>query len=306
MKKIICLMGPTASGKTQLAVQLVQQFPLEIISVDSAMVYRSMDIGTAKPDAETLKIAPHRLINIADPAEAYSVGKFREDALRAIEDILAQGKTPLLVGGTMMYFRALQQGLASLPYTDQALRDQLYRRGEQKGWPALHAELALVDKVAADRIKPQDSQRIQRALEVYQLTGKPISAWQAENTSPLADYEVVNIALMPSNRAGLHARIAQRFDGMLALNFEQEVRDLYNRADMSLNLSSMRSVGYKQMWQYLAGDITYEQMREQAIAATRQLAKRQMTWLRSWPDVEMIDTDTMDLEVVVKQIIHGL
>ncbi len=278
-------MGPTASGKTQLAVQLVRQFPVEIISVDSAMVYRGMDIGTAKPDAETLKIAPHRLIDIADPAEPYSAGQFRQDALKEIEDIIALGKTPLLVGGTMLYFRVLQQGLAKLPPADQSLREQLRIRGEQEGWPVLHDELAKIDSATAQRISPQDGQRIQRALEVFQITGIPISEWQQSDTSPLANYQIHNIGLMPSDRTVLHARIEQRFDAMLAAGFEEEVKKLYERGDMKINLPAMRSVGYRQMWQYLAGDITYKEMREQAVAATRQLAKRQMTWLRSWPDV---------------------
>lgn len=285
MKKIICLMGPTASGKTDLAIKLVQQFPLEIISVDSALVYRGMDIGTAKPDAEILRKVPHHLINIADPAEPYSAGRFRIDALCEIEDIIARGKTPLLVGGTMLYFRVLQQGLATLPRADQVLREELRLRGEQEGWPTLHAELAKIDSAAAQRINPQDSQRIQRALEVYQLAGKSISELQQSDTSPLAHYHVLNIALMPSDRALLHARIAQRFDMMLAAGFEEEVRGLFARADLHIGLPSIRSVGYKQMWQHLAGEITHDEMREQAIVATRQLAKRQITWLRSWPNV---------------------
>lgn len=280
-------MGPTASGKTQLAVELVQQFPLEIISVDSAMVYRGMDIGTAKPDAETLKIAPHRLIDIVDPAQSYSAGQFRQDALREIEDIIAQGKTPLLVGGTMLYFRVLQQGLAKLPPANKELRAELEERCEKEGWEALHAELAKIDSKAAERIKPQDSQRIQRALEVYQLTGIPISDWQQSSTSPLANYQIHNVALMPEDRAALHTRIEQRFDAILAAGFEEEVKKLRQRKDIHLDLPSMRSVGYKQMWQYLAGELTYDQMREQAIAATRQLAKRQITWLRSWPDLKI-------------------
>jgi tRNA dimethylallyltransferase len=296
MKKIICLMGSTASGKTQLAVQLVQQFPLEIISVDSAMVYRGLDIGTAKPDAETLKLAPHRLIDIADPAEPYSAGQFRIDALREIEDVLARGKTPLLVGGTMLYFRVLQQGLAKLPPANQVLREQIRHRGEQEGWAALHAELAKIDNAAASRINPQDTQRIQRALEVYQLTGTPISNWQASDTAPLANYQIQNIGLMPSDRALLHARIEQRFDAMLAAGFEEEVKKLFHRTDMHIDLPSMRSVGYRQMWRYLADEITQAEMREQAIAATRQLAKRQMTWLRSWPEVTLFDNRSVEMD----------
>lgn len=298
MNKLICLMGPTASGKTALAVELVQSFPFEIISVDSAMVYRGMDVGTAKPDAATLRIAPHHLIDIADPAEPYSAGQFRRDALREIEAIIARGKVPLLVGGTMLYFRVLQQGLATLPLADPLLREQLRARGEQYGWPALHAELAQIDSAAAERISPQDSQRIQRALEVYQLTGVTITECQQSNTSPLANYQIHNVALMPTDRALLHARIAQRFDAMLAMGFEDEVKRLFERKDMAIDLPSMRSVGYKQMWQYLAGEITYDEMRERSIIATRQLAKRQMTWLRSWPNTTVFNSDALNVDEV--------
>lgn len=289
---IICLMGPTASGKTPLAVKLVQQFPCEIISVDSALVYRGMDIGTAKPDAETLKAAPHRLIDIVDPKDSYSAGQFRSDALREIEDILSQGKVPLLAGGTMLYFRVLQQGLAALPKADAKLRTALQHRANQEGWEALHASLAQVDPDAARRIEPRDSQRIQRALEVYTLTGKTISAWQAQDTNPLSQYRVYNLGLMPSDRTALHERIALRFKKMLADGFVGEARRLYERGDLSPDLPSMRSVGYRQMWEYFSGECTYEEMRENAITATRQLAKRQMTWLRSWPEITLFDSES--------------
>lgn len=283
--KIICLMGPTASGKTPLAVRLVQEFPCEIISVDSAMVYKGMDIGTAKPDAATLNIAPHRLIDMVDPSIPYSAGQFRIDALREIKDIIQRGNIPLLVGGTMMYFRILHQGIALLPRADATVRAQLQARAEQAGWAALHAELQQIDPEAAVRINAQDGQRIQRALEVYILTGKSISHWQAQQTSPLTGYEVHHLAIAPSNRAQLHERIAKRFQLMLDAGFIEEARRLFERGDLTPDLPSMRSVGYRQAWRYLAGEISVEEMRDQAIAATRQLAKRQLTWLRSWPDV---------------------
>ena len=284
-------MGPTASGKTPLAVKLAAAFPVEIISVDSAMVYRGMDIGTAKPDADTLKIAPHRLIDIVDPSEPYSAGRFRADALREIQAIIAQNKIPLLVGGTMLYFRVLQQGIAALPTADASIRADLSARAAKSSWPSLHAELAKIDPVAALKINPNDSQRIQRALEVFHLSGKTISTWQAEETNPLADYRVINLAIAPTSRADLHARIALRFQQMLDLGFIDEVQQLHARGDLSPSLPSMRSVGYRQAWEYLSGRLTYDEMRDKAVAATRQLAKRQLTWLRSWPDVTWFDSE---------------
>ena len=294
-KKIICLMGPTASGKTPLAVELVQKFPCEIVSVDSAMVYRGMDIGTAKPDAETLKIAPHRLINICDPAKAYSAGRFRVDALREINDIHASGKIPLLVGGTMLYFRVLLQGIADLPRADEVIRSALKKRAEREGWEVLHTELTRVDPAAAAKIHSNDAHRIQRALEVFQLTGKLISNLQRDDTSPLADFDILQIALMPSERKVLHDKIAQRFQMMLDAGFVDEVKALYARGDLSHDLPSIRSVGYRQAWDYLAGNIDEKTMRESAIAATRQLAKRQMTWLRTWPDCHYLDSELPSL-----------
>lgn len=298
---VLCLMGPTATGKTALAVEWVKHHPCEIISVDSAMVYRGLDIGTAKPTADILKIAPHRLIDFLDPKEIYSAGQFQLDALREIDDIIAQQKIPLLVGGTMLYFRVLQQGLAKLPPADLGLRIELQARAEQEGWESLHALLASKDPIAAHRIKPQDSQRIQRALEVYFLTGKPISVWQTEATSPLSDYRIYSFALMPSNRSQLHARIAQRFEHMLELGFMEEVEHLYRRKDLTSDLPSIRSVGYRQAWDYFSGKISFNEMKESAIAATRQLAKRQMTWLRSWPNIICLNADS---ENVYQQITH--
>lgn len=288
-------MGPTASGKTPLAVELVQRFPCEIISVDSAMVYRGMNIGTAKPDAATLRIAPHRLIDIRDPAEAYSAGEFRTDALREIDAVLAKQKIPLLVGGTMMYYRVLQQGLAALPRADASVRDRLQQRADQEGWEALHAELARFDPDAAARIHPRDNQRIQRALEVYELTGKTITAWQTEGTKPLSAYQIHSLALLPMDRTWLHERIALRFDQMLAQGFMEEVQTLYARGDLTPDLPSIRSVGYRQAFAHLAGECNFAEMREKAITATRQLAKRQLTWLRSWPEVNWFQADKPEL-----------
>jgi tRNA dimethylallyltransferase len=289
---IFCLMGPTASGKTQLAAQLVKRFPCEIISVDSAMVYRGMDIGTAKPTPDILAAAPHRLINLLDPKESYSAGQFRTDALREIEDIIAHGKIPLLAGGTMLYFRVLQQGIAKLPQADMHLRTELKMRAEQEGWEALHAFLGSVDPLSARRIERRDSQRIQRALEVYLLTGKPMSVWQAEETSPLSGYQLYSLALVPSDRLQLHERIAKRFLHMLDLGFMDEVERLYARQDLTPDLPSIRSVGYRQAWDYFSGQLNFNEMKESAIAATRQLAKRQMTWLRSWKNVTSFDADS--------------
>lgn len=305
-KKIICLMGPTASGKTQLAVQLVQRFPFEIISVDSAMVYRGMDIGTAKPDKTILNIAPHRLINIRDPEDAYSAAQFREDALREIQDIFSRGKTPLLVGGTMLYFRALQKGLSELPSADAVIRAKLNAEGLEKGWNALHERLANVDPVAAKRIHPNDSQRIQRALEVYELSGKNLTTWQQESGDPLADYAIYNFAIAPLDRSILHDRIAKRFDQMLQENLIDEVKKLFNRGDLTLETPAIRSVGYRQVWEYLLGKLSYEEMREKGIIATRQLAKRQLTWLRSWPEIIWFDSESQDLLGQVIEVIRTM
>lgn len=288
---VICLMGPTASGKTPLAIELVQKFPCEIISVDSAMIYRGMDIGTAKPTKDILQIAPHRLIDILDPKEIYSAGQFCVDAVREIKDIHTKNKIPLLVGGTMLYFRVLQQGIAKLPLGNSSVRAQIKQRAEQEGWPALHAYLTSVDPKSAAHIQPRDTQRIQRALEVYMLTGKAISDWHGNETSPLTNYRVINICLMPNERKALHDRIKIRFTQMLEHGFIDEVKKLYERGDLSVDLPSIRSVGYRQAWEYLAGNLSYDEMCEQILAATRQLAKRQITWLRTWPECEYINVD---------------
>lgn len=281
-------MGPTASGKTALAVGLVERFPLEIISVDSALVYRDMDIGTAKPDAATLARAPHHLLDIRDPTETYSAAAFCDDARRLMADIAARGRVPLLVGGTMLYFRALLQGLDDLPRADVALRKELEAQAAARGWPALHAELAAVDPATAARLAPNDSQRIGRALEIFRLTGTPMSALLDRVQSELP-YRVLQLALIPSDRAVLHQRIAARFDAMLAEGLLDEVETLRRCYALNADLPSMRAVGYRQAWAYLDGEIDLKGLREQGIAATRQLAKRQLTWLRSWPDVVGLD-----------------
>lgn len=298
---LIFLMGPTASGKTELAVQLVQHFPCEIISVDSAMVYRGMDIGTAKPGAEILQIAPHRLIDIREPNEPYSAAQFREDALREIAEVTAKNKIPLLVGGTMLYFRALQMGLADMPAADPGLRAALLQEGMQHGWPLLHERLATIDPVAAARIHPHDSQRIQRALEVFALTGKNLTTWQQSDPNPLAGFTIRSIALAPTDRQVLHDRIAQRFVNMLQAGFVAEVEKLCARGDLNLHTPAIRSVGYRQVWEYLQGDLTFEQMQAQGIIATRQLAKRQLTWLRSWPEIAWFKSESQHLLEEVSQ-----
>jgi tRNA dimethylallyltransferase len=291
----IFLMGPTASGKTALAVSLVERFPLEIISVDSALVYRGMNIGTAKPDAAILARAPHHLLDIRDPTETYSAASFCDDARRLMDDIVARGRVPLLVGGTMLYFRALLKGLDDLPRADAVLRRQLEVEAARRGWPALHADLARIDPLTAARLAPNDSQRIGRALEVFQLTGTPMSALldQAQSALP---YRVLQLALIPSDRAVLHQRIAARFDAMLAGGLLDEVNSLRQTYALNPELPAMRAVGYRQAWAYLDGEIDLNGLREQGMAATRQLAKRQLTWLRSWPDAVTLDCLASDLE----------
>ena len=291
----IFLMGPTASGKTALAVSLVERFPLEIISVDSALVYRDMNIGTAKPDAATLARAPHHLLDIRDPTESYSAAAFCADAQRLMADITARGKVPLLVGGTMLYFRALLQGLDDLPRADPALRKKLEIEAASRGWPALHVELAHIDPLTAKRLSPNDSQRIGRALEVYQLTGKPMSA-QLDQAQSALPYHVLQLALIPSDRAVLHQRIATRFDAMLAEGLLDEVEALRQTYTLTSDLPAMRAVGYRQAWAFLEGAIDRVGLREQGLAATRQLAKRQLTWLRSWPDAVALDALADDLD----------
>jgi len=286
--RAIFLMGPTASGKTALALQLAQRFGCSLISVDSALVYRGLDIGSAKPDAATLARHPHRLIDIREPSQAYSAAEFRTDALHELAAIAANGHIPLLVGGTGLYFRALQYGLSELPQADPDLRRQLSADAAQHGWPQLHARLAERDPLAAARIGRNDAQRIQRALEVIALTGQPLSAQQGATPAPFA-YRVLKLALLPSDRGALHARIAARTDAMLAQGFVDEVRALRARGDLHVDLPALRAVGYRQAWQHLAGEFDRTQLRERAIFATRQLAKRQITWLRSELDARWLD-----------------
>lgn len=299
---IICLMGPTASGKTDLAIQLCQHLNTEVISVDSALVYKGMDIGSAKPNAEELALAPHRLIDLIDPADSYSAADFRRDALDNIAQLHSQGKIPLLVGGTMMYFKALLEGLSPLPNADQAIRAELEQEAQVKGWPALHQELAHVDPVAAAKINENDSQRINRALEVYRLTGKPMSELQKVKSEPLP-FDVLQFAIAPSDRAVLHQRIEKRFKIMLDMGFEKEVLALYTRKDLHPDLPSIRCVGYRQMWDYLAGEDDYDEMVFKGIAATRQLAKRQLTWLRGWQNITWLESgDEENLQRVLSSL----
>jgi tRNA dimethylallyltransferase len=277
----IFLMGPTASGKTDVAVQLVQDLPCEIISVDSAMVYRGMDIGTAKPDFATQTKAPHRLIDICDPTEAYSAAQFAEDALREMKEIVEKGKIPLLVGGTFLYYRALYEGLSPLPSADYELREQIEAEAKVQGWARMHQKLQTVDPQAAARIHPNDPQRIQRALEIFELTGKSMSTLLAKESDRKFPYSVSKLILAPDDRAALHERIALRFNQMITNGLIDEVTGLYQRGDLNKDLPSIRAVGYRQVWRYLEGELSLEEMIQQGIVATRQFAKRQFTWLRS-------------------------
>ncbi len=288
---VIFLMGPTAAGKTALAFALHEALPVDIISVDAAQVYRGLDIGTAKPTAAELARVPHRLIDIRDPAEAYSAAQFRDDAQREIADITARGRIPLLVGGTMFYFRALERGLSTLPSADPATRAVLSAEAAGSGWPALHARLAARDPATAARIDPHDAQRIQRALEIIALTGDIPSSLNRAADAAVFPYRAIKIALAPQARAQLHARIATRFDAMLHAGLVAEVELLYRRGDLSLELPSVRTVGYRQAWQYLDGALNYNEMTERAVYATRQLAKRQLTWLRGDRAVHWFHTD---------------
>ena len=275
----VLLLGPTASGKSALAMQLAEKIPLEIVSVDSAQVYRGMDIGTAKPSASDRIAVPHHLIDIRDPADPYSAAEFVRDATAAIHDVRARGRLPLLVGGTMLYAKALRAGLSDLPSADAELRRRIEAEAHEFGWPALHARLMQVDPATAGRVKPNDSQRVQRALEIYETTGTPMSELLVENHAPKLN--LVTIALTPTDRAGLHRRIEARFEAMLAGGFVDEVQLLFGRAEMHAGLPSVRSVGYRQAWGFIEGSLSFAQFKAAGLAATRQLAKRQITWLRS-------------------------
>ena len=281
------LLGPTASGKSRLAMELAARLPLELVSVDSAQIYRGMDIGTAKPSREERARVPHHLVDIVDPDEGYSAGRWRADAIRAVQEIFTKGRIPLLTGGTMLYYRALAFGLDALPSADPAMRKQLDEEAASRGWPALHAELAKADPQSAARIAPGDSQRIQRALEVWRLSGRTISSFHGGRRQELP-FALKAFALVPENRAELHRRIAERFDAMLAAGLIEELRSLKKRYRLTASLPSMRCVGYRQAWGYLAGEYDGAALREKGVAATRQLAKRQLTWLRSFEDVEML------------------
>ncbi|MCF6441462.1 tRNA (adenosine(37)-N6)-dimethylallyltransferase MiaA [Pseudoalteromonas luteoviolacea] len=282
-------MGPTAAGKTALAIELCKHLDTEIISVDSALVYKGMDVGTAKPDADELAQAPHHLIDLIDPRESYSVADFRRDAIALIDKFHAQGKVPVLVGGTMMYFKGLIEGLSPLPEASEVVRAKLEQEASEKGWPALHEELVQIDPEAAAKISENDSQRINRALEVYRITGKPMSLLQKQK-QPELPYTFYQFAIAPNDRKILHERIEERFKIMLDQGFKNEVLTLYNRDDLHPDLPSIRCVGYRQMWEHLSGECDYDEMVFRGIAATRQLAKRQLTWLRSWPNVTWLET----------------
>ena len=289
--RAVCLTGPTATGKTELALELARSMPIEIVSVDSAMVYRGLDIGTAKPGRAVLAAVPHHLIDIVDAGDTYSAGRFVADANAAIAGIAARGRLPLLVGGTLLYLRALRHGLATLPQADPALRARLDDEARRLGWPALHARLAEVDSEAAARIAPNDRQRIQRALEVYMISGVPLSRLQRERARPVdpPSGDMLMLAVVPSDRVYLAGRIARRLDAMVEAGFVAEVERLMSRKDLHAGLPAMRSVGYRQIWAYLERRYDWPGAREKALTATRQLAKRQLTWLRSEPGVEVFD-----------------
>ncbi len=290
MKKAVCLLGPTASGKTDVAISLCKRFPLDIISVDSALVYRGMDIGTAKPDAVTLQRAPHRLINILEPEQRYSAGDFVRDASAAMDEIFAAGRVPLLVGGTMLYFRALTSGIDELPSADPEIRASIDREAAEIGWPALHERLGKIDPAAAARIESNDRQRIQRALEVYLATGRALSSWQSGSPGAAArDVQFLKVALQPATRAVLHQRIEERLKIMLNIGLLEEVKVLHERKGLTAEHPSMRSVGYRQLWAHLDGEYSLDEAMAKALAATRQLAKRQITWLRAEQGLQSFD-----------------
>ncbi len=306
---VIAILGPTASGKSALAMALAQRLPVEIVSVDSAQVYRGMDIGTAKPGAQERAAVPHHLLDLLDPGDVYSAARFRDDALAAVADILSRGRLPVLVGGTMLYFKALREGLSSLPPSSAETRAELGVQARARGWPAMHAELAEIDPETAARLQPNDSHRIERALEIFRLTGAPMSRQLGRRGEP-PPWNLVQIALVPGDRAALHRRIAQRFDAMLAAGLVNEVIELRRRHALSAALPSMHCVGYRQVWQMLEGELAAAELRERGIFATRQLAKRQLTWLRGWSDITVIDCLGHDLaasalEAIKTRGIHG-
>jgi tRNA dimethylallyltransferase len=301
---VVLLMGPTASGKTELAISLRRHLAIDLISVDSAMVYRGMDIGTAKPTPEVLAEHPHALVNICDPSEPYSAGRFLRDARREIARSLQSGRVPLLVGGTMLYFRALQRGLANLPAADPEIRGALEARAARHGWPALHRELSAVDPVAAARIEPTDAQRIQRALEVYQLSGRALSELQSDPGYQAPPWRLLKIGLWPEDRGAMRERIRRRFSDMMDAGFAREVEMLRQRPDLGPDLPAMRAVGYRQIWSWLDGEISREQAMARAVTATAQLAKRQLTWMRSEDDMRRFAIPARDLEAEVLEYVE--
>lgn len=302
---VICLLGPTASGKTDLAVEIVQRLPCEIINVDSAQIYKDMNIGTGKPEAAVLAKAPHRLFDFLDPALAYSASQFRSDALAEIADITAAGKMPLLVGGTMMYFKALRDGLAVMPSADEKIRAQILAVADEQGWEEVHRRLAQVDPESAARIHPNDPQRLQRALEVYMVSGQSMTQLHAQQAIEASDipFDLQFISIQPQERDVLHKRIEKRFIGMIEAGLVPEVESLYARGDLNLEMPSMRCVGYRQVWQHIAGEISFDAMVERGIIATRQLAKRQLTWMRGWEELQNYDSEKSEtLDQILKSI----
>jgi tRNA dimethylallyltransferase len=299
--KAVFLLGPTASGKTSVALDLAAHFPAEIVSIDSAQVYRGMDIGTAKPDRAAMARVPHHLIDILDPVQAYSAGRFCADAGGLVAEIRARGRLPILAGGTMLYYRALMGGLAELPPAQPSIRAEIERRAAREGWPALHAELARVDPASAARIEPTDAQRVQRALEVHRHTGRALSAHHGEAAAASPAFESLTVSLEPSDRAVLHARIAERFRAMLAAGLIAEVEGLRTRFALDARMPSMRAVGYRQAWDTLDGRAPHSTLEERGIAATRQLAKRQLTWLRAMQRLERYDALRPDLAQAVRE-----
>lgn len=296
---ILCIAGPTASGKSASVLALAQYLPIEIINVDSATIYRGMDIGTAKPSIEEQALVPQHLLDIRDPSQSYSAADFYQDAMRLITEIKARQRIPILAGGTMMYYKTLREGLHDLPAADDTLRAELEAEAARIGWPAMHDKLRALDAITADRLAPNDSQRIQRALEVITLTGKPLSTLFAEQKNTTSPYQFITLSLETEDRARLHKRIAERFYQMMEKGFLEEVRQLYQRGDLHPNLPSIRCVGYRQLWSHLAGEVDLATAVEQGIAATRQLAKRQITWLRSQPDRIKIDCFGKDVPTAV-------
>ena len=299
MPAVILLMGPTASGKSALALEIARRFPAEIVSVDSAQVYRGMDVGTAKPAAEERAAVPHHLIDVIDPDQSYSAARFRADAARVISEIAGRGRIPLLAGGTMLYFKALREGLSNLPQADPTVRAAIEEEAREKGWPTMHGELARIDAVTAAKLKSGDAQRIQRALEVFRITGKPLSALQGARVHAEAPYRFVALALVPRERALLHKRIEARFESMLAAGLVEELADLRAKYALDANLPSMRCVGYRQAWEHLEGAYDRATLRDRGIYATRQLAKRQLTWLRAMEDPRVFDCFASDLSAQV-------